>query len=167
MGDELVIGRVLGSFGVRGELRLAVVDPELLQAGLEIRLHDKKGHVLQATLETVRPHGKGLVARLKGFDERGAVDALRGASIVLAREELPSLTGDAYREADLVGLEVIDKNLGLLGAVREVRHYPSSDMLVVGPDALLVPMLRAYGVHVDKAKRTIRVELPEGFDELT
>lgn len=157
----------MGPFGVRGELRIRAVEADALRAGLEIILHSKDGDTHRVTIDAVRRHGKDFVARLEGFESPDAVAGLRGASITVSREQLPALGVGAYRAADLIGLDVIDEKLGSLGTVREVRRYPSSDMLVVGPRSVLVPMLRAYGIHVDARRRTIRIELPEGFEELT
>jgi ribosomal 30S subunit maturation factor RimM len=39
-------------------------------------------------------------------------------------------------------------------------------MLVVGPKRVLIPMLAAYGLRVDRAARTIATKLPDGFEEL-
>jgi 16S rRNA processing protein RimM len=167
VADELVIGRVIGPFGVRGELRLAVVDPDALHAGVELDLRLEDGDRRHVTITSVRRHGKGFVAHLEGYDDPTSVGALRGARLIVARERLPSLSGGAYREADLIGLQVIDAKLGPLGEVTEVRRYPSCDMLVVGARPILVPMLHAYNLCVNTTKRTIRVNLPDGFEELT
>ncbi|HXW76551.1 MAG TPA: hypothetical protein VEJ20_04000, partial [Candidatus Eremiobacteraceae bacterium] len=59
-----------------------------------------------------------------------------------------------------------DGRMGSLGTVRDVLHYPHADMLVVGERGRLVPMLRAYGVRIDRAAATIETALPEGFEEL-
>jgi ribosomal 30S subunit maturation factor RimM len=56
--------------------------------------------------------------------------------------------------------------LGELGKVKELRRYPSCDMLVVGEKKLLVPMLHAYRFEIDPAAGEIRVSLPAGFEEL-
>ena len=167
MADELVIGRVTGPFGVRGEMRVAAADVDALHDGLEIRLHLAQGDKRRAVVTSVREHGKGFVVRLQGYDDRDALAALKGARVAVKRAHLPRLTGGAHREADLFGLRVVDARLGLLGNVKEIRHYPSCDMLVVGSRAMLVPMLRAYGLRVDRAEGTISVDLPDGFEELT
>jgi ribosomal 30S subunit maturation factor RimM len=66
-----------------------------------------------------------------------------------------------------MGFTVRDRALGLLGTVRGVQHYPASDMLVVGERNLLVPMLAAYGVKINRRKQEITVALPPGFEELS
>lgn len=153
-------------FGLRGEVKLAA-DPSIVKPGLRVLLKLPNGGERSVTIEAVRPHKNILVARLQGVADAQAAKALQGASVLVARDDLPALPDGSYREADLIGLSVVDATQGLLGRVREVRHYPSCDMLVVGEGDLLVPMLRAYDVKVELAKGEIQTKLPEGFEELT
>ena len=82
------------------------------------------------------------------------------------RTALPELPANEFLESELVGMEVVDRNLGALGRVNGIAHYPGSDMLIVGTKRVLVPMLVAYGVRIDRKERTIATELPAGFEEL-
>ena len=61
---------------------------------------------------------------------------------------------------------VFDSKLGEIGAVVGIAHYPGSDMLIVGPKRVLLPMLEAYHMRVDRAARQITTTLPDGFTEL-
>lgn len=166
MGDDVVVGRVLGVFGIRGEVKLAAADPDALTPGLVIRLLAEDGAELRSVLESIRPHQRGFVARLGGIADADAARRLSGATIIAARADLPELTLNQYRDADLRGMQVIDAKLGSLGEVQQVRRYPACDMLVVGEKHILIPMLRAFGMDVNSATRTIRVSLPDGFEEL-
>ena len=114
----------------------------------------------------LRAHQKLFVVGLAGIDDADAARRLHGANVLVARKDLPRLPPRTFREIDLVGLLVVDEALGALGTVQSVRRYPSCDMLVVGPRELLVPLLTAYGVSIDRKKREIRVRLPRGFEEL-
>lgn len=166
MPDDIVVGRILGVFGVRGEVKLAAPDPSALRAGLAITLRDEHGVESTSVIESIRPHKTFLVARLRGSADADAARLLQGATVAMARRDLPALPSHAYRRADLVGMQVVDAQRGALGLVVETRRYPACDMLVVGPEKLLVPMLHAYGIEVDKNAGEIRVDLPPGFEEL-
>jgi 16S rRNA processing protein RimM len=114
----------------------------------------------------LRSHNKLFVVGLAGVADADAARRLHGASVLAARLDLPRLPPRTFREIDLVGLLVVDETLGVLGTVQSVRRYPACDMLVVGQRELLVPLLAAYGVSIDRKKREIRVRLPRGFEEL-
>jgi 16S rRNA processing protein RimM len=166
LGDDVVVGRVVGVFGIRGEVKLSAADPNALTPGLAIRLLAQDGAELHCELETIRPHQRGFVARLSGIADADAARRLSGATIVAARADLPKLALNQYRDADLRGMQVVDTKLGDLGVVQQIRRYPACDMLVVGEKQILIPMLRAFAMDVDAATRTIRVSLPDGFEEL-
>jgi 16S rRNA processing protein RimM len=161
------VARIVGVFGVRGEVKLAAPDGAALRAGLGVVVEPVGGGDAQhAQIESVRAHGRGFVARLREVDNVEMARSLQGALVFADRAGLPELAENEYREVDLVGMRVIDAKLGTLGDVREVRRYPSCDMLVIGEKKMLVPMLRAYGLAVDAAKAEIRVTLPDGFEEI-
>lgn len=162
----VAIARVVGVFGLRGELKLAASDPDAVRAGLKVAVHRQDGSVLTAAIAAVRKHKNNLAAKLAGIDDAAAATALHGAELRIAYDELPHLPPETYREAELVGMIVVDETLGELGTVKEVRHYPACDMLVVGAKPTLVPLLFAYGVRVDQAARRISTRLPAGFEEL-
>ena len=55
-----------------------------------------------------RRHGKGLVVRFEGIDERNAAIALGRLDVWVERRELPALKKGEYYRADLVGFEVVN-----------------------------------------------------------
>ena len=139
----VAIARVVGVFGLRGELKLAASDPDAVRVGLTVAVHREDVSVLTAAIAAVRKHKNNLVAKLAGIDDASAAAALHGAELRIAYDELPRLPPETYREVELVGMIVVDETLGELGAVQEVRHYPACDMLVVGAKPTLVPLLLA------------------------
>ena len=52
-------------------------------------------------------HGKFLIAKFDGIDDRDLVARLTNALVVLDRGKLPEADSDSYYWADLIGLEVI------------------------------------------------------------
>jgi 16S rRNA processing protein RimM len=118
------------------------------------------------TIQSTRRHAGKLAVQFAEAETREAVEAFAGSVLYARSADLPPLSAGTYRDADLIGLRVIDERLGDLGRVRSVAHYPQADMLVVGERALLVPMLAAYGVVIDIPAATIGTRLPEGFEEL-
>lgn len=163
---------MVGHFGLRGEVKLAAADGDLLHAGLQVAIAPsvteaaREGRGRTSRIVQSRPHNKLFVVKLEDVDDAEAARALHGATLLVERAELPALPARAFRAVDLVGLEVVDEALGTLGTVKAVSRYPASDMLVVGPKGLLVPLLSAYGVKIDRKAKLIRVRLPPGFDEL-
>jgi 16S rRNA processing protein RimM len=173
---EVVVGRIVGTFGTRGEVKIAAADTDIFRPGTRLRLHCDSDATAPhpalsaearcAVIESARLHKNFVVARLQGINDANEASALRGVALSVPRDALPPLEGATFREIDLIGMEVIDKRLGTLGAVLEVLPYPACHMLVVGSARTLVPMLSAYGMTVDTQAREIHTALPEGFEEL-
>ena len=68
-------------------------------------------------LEQVREHGKGLIAKLVGIDDRTAAEALQGSYVGAPREAMPATDDDEFYWDDLVGLEVRNTKGESLGIV--------------------------------------------------
>ena len=162
-GDFVVVGRVVGTFGLRGDVKIAAADRAEIRPGLAV-VAGPDGRRLAVAY--ARPHRHHVVAHFAGIDDVAAAKLLVDAELLAARSDLRELAVDSFRVEDLLGLRVIDTRLGPLGNVTAVQHYPASDMLVVGARRLLVPLLLAYCVRVDLEQGEITTTLPDGFEDL-
>jgi len=161
---EVNAGRIVGVFGLRVELKLDAsrIGADALVAGLLVRARLADGTLRELRIRTVRIHkGRPLVA-FEGFDDATQGEALTGATIMLERADV-ALTDGEYLDADLVGCELHDVQLGAVGAVVAVEHYPSQDMLIVGPGRALVPLVGEFVKNIDVSTKRIDVELPPGL----
>lgn len=93
------------------------------------------------------------LVRLEGIEDRNAADAIRGEPLLASVEEAP-LEEDEWLAEDLVGCDVPG-----LGEVTRVVGAPSCDLLEVGPDAVLVPLVSDAVKAVDLDARRIDVDL--------
>ena len=137
MNDEarprmVLLGRVLGAFGVRGELKVdSFTDP--VGAILRYRpwiLRDARG--AERTLDGVRGREspRGVVASLPGIDDRDAAEAMRGTEILVLRDALPPPGPDEYYWIDLEGLRVVTLEGVELGTVSHLLATGANDVLV-------------------------------------
>ena len=163
---EVVVGRVLGAFGLRGDAKVATADASELREGLIVAARRPGAPERLLTIAHVRPRNGGVLVRFATIADVDAVRALVGAVLVAKKADLPSLPPGTFRDADLIGMRVTDARLGPLGDVRDVLHYPQADMLVVGERRMLIPMLSAYGVTIDADAASIETALPDGFEEI-
>jgi 16S rRNA processing protein RimM len=158
------LGRIAGAFGLRGDVKVQASDPSEFSAGLRLVARTPAGAEREMIVEAVRIHKGDALLRFRDVPDATAADALAGVVVFAHRADLAPLPQDTYRDADLIGLAVVDARLGELGLVESVRHYPGSDMLVVGSS--LIPMLRAFDVRVDLGAKRVDVTLPAGFEDL-
>jgi len=161
---EVLIGRIVGTFGLRGHVKIAGGDADALCEGARLEGIGVDGARRGFLIVSARTHKRVIVASFEGIASISQAEALVGTALYVDAAELPALPEGIHRASDLVGLRVVDSRLGPLGEVRSVQHYPSADMLVVGE--ALIPLHRAYDVSIDLGARTIHVTLPDGFDEI-
>jgi 16S rRNA processing protein RimM len=159
----VLVGRLLGAFGVRGELkfRASAFGAAALAPGRSYALGDGDG-ARRVRCVTVRRHHDRLIVTLEGVGSPEAARELAGAELFAERDELV-LEGDEYFDADLIGLQLLDESGKALGEVVGVEHYPAQDCLVVGPAHALVPLVKAFVRAIDLEARTIVTSLPEGL----
>ncbi|OYW51648.1 MAG: 16S rRNA processing protein RimM [Rhodobacterales bacterium 12-65-15] len=168
MSDALIcIGAFAGAFGVTGEVRIKSFCSEPADiVSYGPLLSEDGSRSFKVTL--TRPVAGGLGARVAGVTTRDEAEALRGISLFVARDRLPSLPDDEFYHADLIGLEAFDTGGVLVGKVIAVHNHGAGDILELSPashkSALLLPFTRAIVPTVDLLARRLIVDLPEDAD---
>jgi 16S rRNA processing protein RimM len=164
--QRIVLGRILGPFGVRGWVKLQsfTEPPEQILEFPVWRVAAPAGAVRELVpLEGLR-HGKGLVARLEGIADRDLAAALGRNELWVERQELPALSQGQYYRADLVGLEVVDQAERRLGQVDHFVDLPANAVMVVkGEREHWVPLVPKHLRRVDLARGRIVVDWDPDF----
>ena len=160
--DWVVVGRVLGAWGIRGDVR---VEPhsdsrERFSPGSRVYLNGVETAVVSS-----RPHRGGLVMRLESVADRTAAEALKGAALTVPREQVGPLPDGSYYYFQIIGLRVRTDDGEELGEVREVLATGGNDVYVVrGPAGeRLFPALSDVVLDVDLDRGVMTVSLPEGL----
>ena len=129
----ILVGRVAGAFGVRGELRIATYteDPLTLTKFKALTRQDGSPAL---TVQNARVVKDGVVARCTGVDTKEAADALRGLRLYVPRAALPEPDEDEFYLADLIGLPVRHVATDeLLGKIKSVQNFGADDLLEIAP----------------------------------
>lgn len=173
---ELVVGRVVKSHGVRGELVIEVrtdSPEERFAPGSRLVGRTGRGNSTvdrDVTIEAARSHSGRLLVRLDGVGDRDTADALRGMLLLVDSGALPDPQDpDEFHDHQLVGLRVLDTAGDRLGEVVEIVHTAAGELLNIrladGSDAL-VPFVTEMVPEVDLAGGTCVIDPPEGLLEL-
>jgi 16S rRNA processing protein RimM len=163
--DWVVMGRIAAPFGIKGWVK---VQPYSEEADTLVDFESWRiGRGEQQTyynVEAVQDHGKALVAKLAGIDDRDAAFALRGQEISVAKSALPPPEENEFYWSDLIGLKVINRQNIELGKVDSLMESGASDLLVVkGARKHLIPFVAAFVGKVDVAGGTIEVDWGEDY----
>ena len=148
-------GRVAGSYGVRGWMKVAVDDPELLAAQPAWWLDGAERRV-----EATKIHSGRLLAKLAGIETPEAVRSYKGKAISIAR---PEAGEGRYYWDDLIGLEVVNAQGQVLGVVKGMFSNGAHDVAELSGDKpRLLPWVPVVVKKVDLPER--RVEVDWGAD---
>jgi 16S rRNA processing protein RimM len=168
-GRRVVLGRVAGAHGIRGELRVSILGdgPEHLLGAEWLELSfDARAPLLDSSRRRYAVTGRGrgrpgeVRIALEGVADRDAAAALRGALVVGDAERLAPLPAGEHYWFELVGCRVEAEGGRALGTVREIWETGAHDVLVVEDDAgrkHLIPAAEAFLRRVDPAAGRIVV----------
>lgn len=164
--DWVQLGKISGLYGVRGWVKVySFTGPReniLRYRRWFLTLNGKRTEV---ELETGRIHGKGIVARIRGVEDRDAAAAWLGAQISVPRSELPPNEEGEWYWTDLVGLEVVTTGGVSLGKVSALMETGANDVMVVeGDRERLLPFITGqYVKRVDLDAGKIEVDWDPEF----
>lgn len=129
----VILGRITGLYGVRGWVRVrSYTEPRAALLEYHDWLVGHAGAWERFEVEG-REHGKALVARLEGTQDRDAAARFIGAEVAVERSRLPEPAAGEYYWADLEGLEVRHRDGRVLGRVDRLLETGAHDVLVVRP----------------------------------
>ena len=115
---------------------------------------------------TCRPHQGRWRVSLDGVADRDAADALRGWTVAITRQQAEPLPAGRYFVRDLIGLRVVDEQLGEVGRLKDILTDRVQDLYVIAregrPDALF-PAVPDILLAIDPAAGEIQVRLPRGL----
>jgi 16S rRNA processing protein RimM len=137
----IVLGRITGLFGVRGWVKVfSETDPREGILAYSPWCLGSAGTI--AAVAEGRRQGKGVIARLDGYDDREAAAELVGLTIAVQRDRLPPVGADELYWVDLEGLAVKTVTGRSLGRIDHLFSTAANDVIVVrGDRERLIPFI--------------------------
>ncbi len=156
-----MLGRISGVFGVRGWVKVfSYTDPREAVLDYESWLLGHKGEWRPAKVAEGQRHGKTVVMRIDGFDDREQAATLIGSEIAVPKAALPEADEGHYYWSDLEGLQVVRSDGSELGKLAYLLETGTHDVMVIqGQKERLVPFVKDEIVlEVDLANGVITVD---------
>lgn len=172
----VVIGKITTVYGVKGWVKVhSYTEPMENFFGYTDFLIEQNGNWTPIVFAESKRHGKGLVARIDGVDDRDVAAAYTRCNIATPLSALPDLEEDEFYWHQLEGLKVLTTGASgeslLLGVVSHMLETGANDVMVVRkcPGSIdaqerLIPYLPDQFVdHIDLEAGEIRVDWDPEF----
>ena len=172
MTDRLVlIGKVVGAFGVQGELRV-VAYTETPLALLNYRTLLREDGQPALILLSGRSSKGGIIAKAKDVTTKTEADKLRGLQLFTPRSALAAPAQDEFYLTDLIGLRAETADGTLVGKIKAVQNFGSGDLLEIDPGkgqrggkTWYLPFTREAAPEVDIEGGKVIVDPPNEVSE--
>ena len=171
MGEVAVLGTIVNTVGLQGELKL-YPSPDFWPEALEsegLSIVGDGGASSGARVTSWRWKGNTIVFRLAGVTTVDAARALVGSRVELALADVaPGKGPDRFLPCQFIGLDVRLPDGSLLGVVVDLLLGPAQDCLVVEREGqrYLVPQAPGIVKRVAIEEGVIEIEPPAGLTDL-
>ena len=168
--DKVIVGKIGAPYGVKGWVKINsyTEKPEGIFEYTPWFLGEEK----ECSIDQWRTHGKSLVAKIEGVENRDDAERVKNLDIYINASQLPDLGDDGIYWRELTGMKVVTTQGYDLGVVKEVFNTGANDVIHVkanvgdafGQKERLVPFVFDEVVQVvDKEAKVIKVDWDPGF----
>ena len=156
------VGYFSRSHGTKGHVVLKL-ETELETEGLDLIFLEIGGSSAPYFVQEIKWAGNDAVLKLEGIDGPEAAKSLLNKPVSADAKHVIQEEDD-----DLSGYELIEKQLGSLGQVKELSNNGTQDLihLIYKGKEVILPLVDAFVVAIDQEKRQIHYTAPEGLIDL-
>ncbi|WP_104735412.1 ribosome maturation factor RimM [Hanstruepera ponticola] len=168
--DCFYLGKIVKKYSFKGELliKLDTDEPDLYES-LDALFIDLRNNLVPFFIESSQLHKSDLLrVKFEDVDTESDADALIKSDIYLPLKFLPKLDDDKFYFHEIIGFQVIDKIHGNIGTIKSVNDSTAQALFEIDKDGIeiLIPMNDEFITNVDKNKKEILVNTPEGLIDL-
>ena len=168
--DYLEVGQIVGTHGVRGEIRVNpwADSPEFLKQFKQLYFDAKEEKSIRVL--SARVHGNIVLMRLDGVDTVEAASALRNKVLYMRRSDAKLKEG-TYFIAELIGCQVMDADEPekCYGTLTDVSETGANDVWYITDEKgteYLIPAIPSVVIETDVAKNKVVIRPLKGiFDD--
>ena len=167
--EFLEVGQIVGTHGVRGEMRLNpwADGPEFVKQ-FKTFYYDNNGQKSIKVL-SARPHGNVAIVKLDGIDTVEKAATLRNKVLYIKRSDARIKEG-SYFISELIGCDVYDSEDADIcyGVLSDVSETGANDVWHIKKDGeeYLIPAIPSVVINVDVAENRVEIKPLRGiFDD--
>ena len=165
--DDIYIGRVANTHGVRGGIKVfpTTDDPARFEKLKKVILEDTKGRDAEYKITNVKYAGKFVVLQLEGIDDMNEALLLKQSIVKISKKQALPLEEDEFYVGDLLGLDVYEEGT-MIGVIKDVIFTGSNEVYVIDMTdgrELLLPAIKDCVLKVSLKKKRMDVHVMEGL----
>ena len=163
------LGYISKTVGNKGDLMFILdTDEPNAYAALPMVFINIKGTLIPYQIEKIIIRAEKAQVHLEGVDNVQLASNLSGTTLHLPMDHLPKLKGNSFYYHEIIGFEVEDKRFGEIGLIKSVLDHSSQAIfqIMCNEKEVLIPIADDFVKKVDRKKKQIKVEVPEGLIEL-
>ncbi len=160
MEKYIRIARIVGTHGIRGEIKLeSEADSLDFIKKFKTFYIDNKPYAVEES----REHKGRLLVKLSAVDDKESAEEFRSKAVFISREDA-KLPKGRYFLQDILGAEVVDEKEGSIGRLIEFIDTPAGIIYVIkGERERLIPQNPEFILETDVEEGLIKVRLIEGM----
>jgi len=168
--DCFYLGKIVRKYSFNGELliKLDTDQPELYE-NLDAVFIQYRNSFIPFFIESSQFHKSDLLrVQFEDVTTEAEADSLLKSDVYLPLEFLPKLEGNKFYFHEVIGFNIDDVNYGHVGVIKAINDTTAQALFEVENDGkeILIPINDEFIVKVDRAKKNILVNLPEGLIDL-
>lgn len=169
MENYFEIGKIAGTHGIKGTLRVFPTTDDPLRFGLlkEVIIEHKDEKKV-CKVSKVAYHKNFVLLTLEEYSDINDSEKLKGGRILITEDKALPLSKDEYYTRDLYDIDVYTDEGEHLGRIADIYTTGANDVYSVvgeatGGKELLIPAIKQCILNVDISGRKMTVKLLEGL----
>jgi 16S rRNA processing protein RimM len=164
------LGKIVKKYSFKGEVlaKLDTDQPELYE-NLDAIFLELRNNLVPFFIENSQLHKSELLRiKFEDVDTEADADAIMKSELYLPLDLLPKLDGNKFYFHEVIGFTIEDKNFGEVGTITGINDTTAQALFEIDRNGveILIPMNDEFIVKVDRVKKSILVNTPEGLIDL-
>lgn len=133
MTDKVLIGKICGVHGLKGQVKIMSFSQNPQDIGSYPDLFDNNNNKISIKI-TSKAQGKNhdvFITTIDGVNDRNCAEDLKNTEIFIIKSDLPESEDDGFYYTDLIGLDVLSHDNEKIGKVKDVMNYGAGDIIEI------------------------------------
>lgn len=168
--DCFYLGKIAKKYSFKGELLVYLDsdDPEIYE-NMESVFVEIGKNLVPFFIDSATLHKNDFLrVKFEDVDNEADAEALINKALYLPLDLLPKLEGNKFYYHEVIGFEIEDTRLGIIGTIESINDSSAQPLFEVknGDVEMLIPMIDQFLVEIDRTNKKVKMDLPEGLVEM-